>query len=63
MSASDLLTDARGIITVLSLLCFLGIIFWAYSGRRAAAFAEAAGLPFADEGQDLPSSSTEQQHG
>ncbi|MGV3655644.1 MAG: cbb3-type cytochrome oxidase subunit 3 [Noviherbaspirillum sp.] len=59
----DLLTDARGIVTVVSLLTFLGIIFWAYSGRRAAAFDEAARLPFADEGMDSPSSSTEQQHG
>ncbi len=39
----------RSIITALSLLAFVGIVFWAYSGRRKARFDEAANLPFADE--------------
>ncbi len=33
--------------TVLSFLLFLGIVRWAWSARRQAAFAEAAGAPFA----------------
>ncbi len=32
----------RSIVTVLSFLTFLGIVFWAYSGRRKAAFDRAA---------------------
>jgi cytochrome c oxidase cbb3-type subunit 4 len=28
---------------------FTGIVLWAYSGKRARAFAEAEMLPFADE--------------
>jgi cytochrome c oxidase cbb3-type subunit IV len=33
--------------TVLSFLAFLGIVAWAYSRRRRAAFEEAANAPFA----------------
>ncbi len=33
--------------TVLSFLAFLGIVAWAYSRRRKAAFEEAANAPFA----------------
>jgi cytochrome c oxidase cbb3-type subunit 4 len=33
--------------TVLVFAAFLGIVAWAYSRRRAAAFAEAANAPFA----------------
>jgi len=36
------INDLRSIMTVLSFLTFLGIVAWAYSGRRKAAFDEAA---------------------
>jgi cytochrome c oxidase cbb3-type subunit IV len=39
----------RGIATLLALLAFLGVIWWAYSARRKRDFDEAANLPFADE--------------
>jgi cytochrome c oxidase cbb3-type subunit 4 len=42
--------------TVLAFATFLGIVAWAWSGRRAAAFAEAANAPFAlpdDAGTDI----------
>jgi cytochrome c oxidase cbb3-type subunit 4 len=35
------------VFTVLSLLLFLGIVGWAWSGRRREAFARAANAPFA----------------
>jgi len=35
------------VTTVVSFLAFLGIVAWAYSGRRTAAFEEAANAPFA----------------
>ena len=44
----------RSVITVLSFALFLGIVFWAWSAKRKAAFDEAAQLPFADE--DVPPS-------
>jgi cytochrome c oxidase cbb3-type subunit 4 len=34
-----------GILTIIMLLMFFGIIAWAYSSRRRADFAEAAQLP------------------
>jgi cytochrome c oxidase cbb3-type subunit 4 len=36
------LDTLRSIVTVLSFATFIGIVFWAYSGRRKAAFDEAA---------------------
>jgi len=42
------------VTTVLTFLSFLGIVAWAYSRRRHAAFAAAANAPFAlpDDGDD-----------
>jgi cytochrome c oxidase cbb3-type subunit 4 len=36
------INDLRSIMTVLSFLTFLGIVAWAFSARRKAAFDEAA---------------------
>jgi len=40
------------VFTVLSFVVFVGIVFWAYSGRRKPSFDRAANEPFAlpDEG-------------
>ncbi|WP_078120242.1 cbb3-type cytochrome oxidase subunit 3 [Thiosocius teredinicola] len=43
------LNDLRAWHTVVLLICFIGIVFWAYSKRRKRDFDEAANLPFADE--------------
>ncbi len=39
----------RSILTVLGLVCFLGICFWAYSKQAKAGFDEAARLPFGED--------------
>lgn len=39
----------RGITTLLIMIAFLGVVFWAYSKRRKKDFDEAKNLPFADE--------------
>ncbi len=39
----------RAIITTLSFIAFLGIVYWAYSKNSKARFDEAAMLPFADD--------------
>ncbi|MBX3610280.1 MAG: cbb3-type cytochrome c oxidase subunit 3 [Hydrogenophaga sp.] len=39
----------RSVVTVISLLAFLGIVVWAWSRRNQARFEEAAQLPFQDE--------------
>lgn len=45
----------RGITTLLIMLAFLGVVFWAYSKRRKKDFDEASRLPFADEDDDATS--------
>jgi cytochrome c oxidase cbb3-type subunit IV len=42
----------RSIVTVLSFAAFLGIVWWAWSAKRKAAFDEAANLPFAEDHAD-----------
>lgn len=42
------INELRSFFTVSGLLCFLAIVAWAYSGKRRAAFDEAANLPFTD---------------
>ena len=43
------INDLRAWHTVVLMVVFIGIIFWAYSKRRKKSFDEAANLPFADE--------------
>jgi cytochrome c oxidase cbb3-type subunit 4 len=44
------INDLRSIMTVVSLLTFLGIVWWAFGMKgNKERFAEAANLPFADE--------------
>lgn len=43
------INDLRSIVTVISLLTFLGIVAWAWSRRNKERFEEAARLPFQDE--------------
>lgn len=43
------INDARVIITVLAFATFAGIVAWAYSSKRKAAFDEAAQMPFAED--------------
>jgi cytochrome c oxidase cbb3-type subunit 4 len=41
----------RSLVTLLSFLVFAGIVRWAMSPRKKAAFAEAERLPFLDSGE------------
>ena len=43
----ELYTALSSAFTVVSFLTFLGIVQWAWSRRRRAAFADAANAPFA----------------
>jgi cytochrome c oxidase cbb3-type subunit IV len=53
------LSDLRTIVTTLSFIAFLGVVFWAYNSKQKARFDDAANLPFvdADEGLSKPSAS------
>ena len=42
------------VMTVVMLVVFLGIVFWAWSAKRQAAFEAAARMPLDDEPGDDP---------
>jgi cytochrome c oxidase cbb3-type subunit 4 len=52
MTIETLFDKASSLMTLVSFLTFIGIVWWAYSRRQAGAFAEAAQLPFADKEAD-----------
>jgi cytochrome c oxidase cbb3-type subunit 4 len=39
----------RGLATLLALLAFVGVIWWAWSGRQKRAFDEAARMPLEED--------------
>ncbi|TVP87645.1 MAG: cbb3-type cytochrome c oxidase subunit 3 [Thioalkalivibrio sp.] len=39
----------HGLLTLLVMILFLGIVWWAFSSKQKKRFDEAANLPFADE--------------
>ncbi len=43
------INDLRSVVTVVSLLTFVGIVAWAWSRRNQSSFEEAAQLPFKDD--------------
>lgn len=45
------LNDLRSVVTVVSMVTFLGIVAWAWSRSNKARFEEAANLPFEGEGE------------
>jgi cytochrome c oxidase cbb3-type subunit 4 len=45
----DDITNLRIIATVLSFVCFIGIILWTLDRRKTRRFEEASRLPFLDE--------------
>ncbi|RMF18498.1 MAG: cbb3-type cytochrome c oxidase subunit 3 [Gammaproteobacteria bacterium] len=45
----------RGIITILVIISFTGLVIWAWSKRNKSDFDEAAQLPFADDELDAQS--------
>jgi cytochrome c oxidase cbb3-type subunit 4 len=49
----DMLNELRTLITLVAFVTFIGIIFWAWSGRRKTAFTEASRIPLDDD--DVPS--------
>ncbi len=54
MDLGTLQNIGRSVTTVLAFVTFLGIVFWAYSGRRKKGYEEAAHIPF-DGDRELPS--------
>jgi cytochrome c oxidase cbb3-type subunit IV len=54
------LNDVRTLWTTLSFLAFVGIIIWAFSGKRKRQFEEAARLALDDEPDSVNKSSSGQ---
>jgi cytochrome c oxidase cbb3-type subunit 4 len=48
------LNDIRSATTLFSFVVFIGIVVWAWAGKRRAAFDEAAQLPFLDTAPGTP---------
>jgi len=44
---------ARSLVTIISFVLFLGIVWWTLQARRRPDFEEAQMLPFVDEGQPV----------
>jgi cytochrome c oxidase cbb3-type subunit 4 len=66
MALETIFNDASSLMTVVSLVTFLGIIGWTFSAKRSVDFADAASLPFADDHADdfAPGmQNTEKHHG
>lgn len=49
--------------TIVILVVFLGIVFWAWSGKRKKSFDEAARLPLEDDDTASSSTTKENRHG
>ncbi len=47
----------RGVFTIVMFVMFIGIVVWAWSGRRKSSFDEAARLPLDDEPLSLDQAS------
>ncbi|UCH49217.1 MAG: cbb3-type cytochrome c oxidase subunit 3 [Betaproteobacteria bacterium] len=50
MLGTDTVNALRTIVTVLAFTAFIGIVFYAWSGARREKFAEAARIPFEEDG-------------
>jgi cytochrome c oxidase cbb3-type subunit IV len=58
----EFVNDLRSIMTVLTFLAFVGIVWWAYSGHRKTAYEEAARLPLDDDSPFVPDAASHPSH-
>jgi cytochrome c oxidase cbb3-type subunit 4 len=54
--------DLRSIMTVLTFLIFVGIVWWAYSDHRKTVYEEAAQLPLDDDSPFVPDAASHPSH-
>ncbi len=62
MRLIEFLTDARSLVTLISFITFVGILWWTYVTRDIHDFDRAAMLPFDDE-PEVNQSAAERPHG
>ena len=63
MAIDNIFTGASVAMTVISLLTFIGILWWTFGIKRSSDFDEAAHLPFADDMDGAAVADTEKRHG
>jgi len=51
------INDVRGLITLVTMIAYGAICWWAYSSRNRRRFEQDALLPFAEEGESVDTSS------
>jgi cytochrome c oxidase cbb3-type subunit 4 len=56
----EVINDLRGITTIMALIAFLAVCFWAYSKRQKQSFSEAANSLFSEEEELLNQRSLEE---
>ena len=57
-------TLIQSLWTILVMVAFIGIVIWAWSGKRKQRFEDAANIPFNEDGQpQSDSTSKENSHG
>ena len=58
------LTLIQSVWTIVVMVVFIGIVIWAWSGKRKQRFEDAANIPFNEDGQSPSDSKTkENSHG
>ena len=63
MAIENIFTDASSTMTVISLITYIGILWWTFGVKRSSDFDAAANLPFADDNEGAAAQDTEKQHG
>jgi cytochrome c oxidase cbb3-type subunit IV len=57
MAIQQIFDSASSVMTVVSFITFIGILWWAYTPANRGSFEQAASLPFADD--DKPAGESE----
>ena len=63
MAIGNIFYDASSIMTVISFITFIGILWWVFGIKHSNDFDVAAHLPFADETDDSVPPNSEKNHG
>jgi cytochrome c oxidase cbb3-type subunit 4 len=62
MTIENIFNDASIVMTVVSLITFIGILWWTFIYKRSRDFDAIANLPFADDIEDAREMNTEKRH-
>lgn len=62
MAIETIFNDASIVMTVISLITFVGILWWTFAFKRSRDFDAAAYLPFADDIDEALELNTEKRH-